>query len=388
MGFRFEAVEPFQGGGFVAADPRQLALASAALHLLRPLAFAIEYDDFGRITSLPSQYSGGGALSTTYYSNDLVHSQTQDGLTNTYELDAALRQRRRVQSGSKSGAEIYHYADGSDSPVWIDRGEESWTRNIPGLGGGLGAIQDSGTGTTLQLTNLHGDVVATASLDPEATGLLSTFEFDEFGNPKGETTPKYGWLGGKQRRTELPSGVIQMGVRSYVPAMGRFTAVDPVEGGSANAYEYAMAEPINMFDLDGREPKANARMAGCGAKLRVRSRRKRFYVRMRARCMSSRLAVVTLHKVTISYERNTGCGSICLDLRGRFDPVSTGEVRPRRPNAMRWRKWGVNESYDCEPGTEYQYHIKLMYTVQTVAGGIFKKQSKTLSLKGQTYCRR
>jgi len=47
--------------------------------------------------------------------------------------------------------------------------------------------------------------------------------------------------------------VIQMGVRSYVPAMGRFLSRDPVPGGSANAYEYAEGDPVNNFDLTGEK---------------------------------------------------------------------------------------------------------------------------------------
>jgi uncharacterized protein RhaS with RHS repeats len=44
-----------------------------------------------------------------------------------------------------------------------------------------------------------------------------------------------------------------MGVRLYTPTLGRFLTVDPIEGGSANNYEYARSNPINLLDLDGRE---------------------------------------------------------------------------------------------------------------------------------------
>ncbi len=119
---------------------------------------------------------------------------------------------------------------------------------------------------------MHGDIVATADIDPEAKELLSTQQFDEYGNPKAKGflsggDAEYGWLGSKTRRTQLPSGVIQMGVRSYVPALGRFLSVDPVKGGSANAYEYAAGDPVNNFDLTGEKCSGNAKwVARCKRK--------------------------------------------------------------------------------------------------------------------------
>lgn len=45
-----------------------------------------------------------------------------------------------------------------------------------------------------------------------------------------------------------------MGVRFYDPHLGRFLQVDPIEGGSANDYDYANQDWVNQYDLDGRAP--------------------------------------------------------------------------------------------------------------------------------------
>lgn len=38
---------------------------------------------------------------------------------------------------------------------------------------------------------------------------------------------------------------------SYVPAIGRFTSTDPVEGGAATDYDYSFQDPVNKEDLPG-----------------------------------------------------------------------------------------------------------------------------------------
>lgn len=210
----------------------------------------VTYDPFGRITNLPAAFAGGKALATTYFSNDMVATQSQNGVTNSFQLDALLRQRQRLQAGGLEGTEVFHYAGPGDSPTWTQRGS-TWTRSIAGIGGELAAVQESGKEVELRLTNLHGDVVATAALSPAVTELKGTFRFDEFGVPMGGSAGRFGWLGGKQRRTELSSGVIQMGARSYVPSLGRFLSPDPILGGAANPYDYANQDPVNAFDLAG-----------------------------------------------------------------------------------------------------------------------------------------
>jgi RHS repeat-associated protein len=103
----------------------------------------------------------------------------------------------------------------------------------------------------LQLTNLHGDLIATAYLSETATALASTADTSEFGVPAVSAPPKYSWLGAIELPTELPSGVMSMGARSYVPQVGRFLQPDPRPGGSANAYSYTFGDPVNTNDPTG-----------------------------------------------------------------------------------------------------------------------------------------
>jgi len=216
------------------------------------------YDALGRIATVPASHSGGGELKIGYYANDMTRTESQDGVTTGWLLDPTLqRQRATIPAGSKQT--IYHYADGSDSPSWTAETTSgtvtSWERPVGGPDGSLAAIvkyNGSTTTTELQMADLHGNVIGTASTSKEASGPTATFTSDEFGVPEQSGLHQYGWLGAKNRRTTLASGVVQMGVRAYVPAMGRFTSVDPVYGGSANVYDYANQDPIVGLDLTGK----------------------------------------------------------------------------------------------------------------------------------------
>lgn len=55
---------------------------------------------------------------------------------------------------------------------------------------------------------------------------------------------------GRTRRCASPQ-VRRHATRGRVGG-SRFLSVDPIFGGSANAYDYAMQDPVNQFDLDGR----------------------------------------------------------------------------------------------------------------------------------------
>ncbi|MFD3354742.1 DNRLRE domain-containing protein [Streptomyces fradiae] len=210
------------------------------------------YDQFGRTTALPGSTVG-------YYANDLVHRQVAGSERQTWTLDSALRFRGwtvEIGSGStwsQTAAKRNHYDGDGDNPRWIVENTTTGevTRNVESAGGDLAAVTGKTGDTVLQLSTVHGDVALQLPLDTTQAPIAQ--DTDEYGNPRaGQAPARYGWLGAKQRSSETLTGLTLMGVRLYNPRTGRFLSSDPVYGGSANAYEYGYADPVNKFDLDGK----------------------------------------------------------------------------------------------------------------------------------------
>ena len=109
---------------------------------------------------------------------------------------------------------------------------------------------------------MHGDVIALVNadrglIDKFTTGpngeAISTSLSENPNNTANGTT--WGYLGTAQRLTESNSlKVTQMDARVYIPELGRFLQVDPIEGGVDNNYIYP-TDPINKMDTDGKAQK-------------------------------------------------------------------------------------------------------------------------------------
>jgi RHS repeat-associated protein len=87
----------------------------------------------------------------------------------------------------------------------------------------------TGSSSYYQITNPHGDVIASAS----ATALAGTIHFDPWGNPTytptGTTTP-FGFQGAAGSWTDSATSFVSMGIRWYYPKVSEFLSSDPAAG--------------------------------------------------------------------------------------------------------------------------------------------------------------
>jgi RHS repeat-associated protein len=227
------------------------------------------YDNLGRTLTTPAADTAPGAtgaLTSGYFTNDMIASMTQEvedgsggSITKAvaYQLDPTRRinQVTNILGGTETSRLRYRFADDSDSPAAVDEssdGGTTWSStrylSIPGLG--MAGSASNGA-LTLQLANMHGDIVATQVNQTGTTTIDTYTESDEYGNAVSTTTTgRYGWLGSHQRSTDAPGGLLLMGARVYSTVTGQFTTVDPILGGNSTAYSYPQ-DPVNFADPSG-----------------------------------------------------------------------------------------------------------------------------------------
>ncbi|WP_378741085.1 PA14 domain-containing protein [Nocardia brasiliensis] len=227
---------------------------------------AFTYDTYGNTTKVGTDTLG--------YDSTLRHisTTTAAGRSVVYTRDVIDRITKRTVRDNDKPAQVtrYGFTSNSGGPDFVLDDSGTLRQRVLKLPGGA-LLTKSYTDTKTanwSYPNIHGDILFTADGTAARTGALHLY--DPYGQnidpatgaigdipipATAEGGMDFGYLGQHTVPVEhiASQQALEMGVRTYLPILGRFLQVDPISGGSANNYDYVNADPINTLDLTGKK---------------------------------------------------------------------------------------------------------------------------------------
>jgi RHS repeat-associated protein len=210
--------------------------------------FAYQYDAMGDLLLRTD-----GAAVTTYEhaAGSLQRVVLPDGTEVEYVVDALDRRiGKRLNGALLSG---YLYKDGLNPIAELDGSGQLVSRFVYGHRLTVPDYMNRGGSTYRIISNELGS--PRLVIDVADGSVVQQIDYDEYGRVTADTNPgfqPFGFAGGLY---DSDTGLVQFGARDYDPETGRWIRQDPdlFSSGSTNLYLYALADPVNLIDPDGRK---------------------------------------------------------------------------------------------------------------------------------------
>ncbi len=236
----------YDGDGNRLTDGSRTYTYSAEDHLITAGAVSYQFDVDGFLTS---KTNGSNITSYQYSSRgELLRVTKADGMLITYDHDPMGRRIAKRVNGVIT--EKYLWKDAITLLSVYDGNDNLLMRFNYADGHMPVSMTQNGIAHYL----MYDQVGSLRAVSNTSGSIIKQIDYDSFGNMLNDTNPAFkvpfGFAGGLHDRD---TGLVRFGARDYDPAVGRWTAKDPMDfrGGDINLFGYVSLNPVKWTDPNG-----------------------------------------------------------------------------------------------------------------------------------------